>query len=350
MERIIVDGNNVVMRYFYASEDVADERLPGGKPVGVVKAILTFTQNLIKDYSPDEVIFAWDDARTWRWNLYKEYKQGRRKNETDEASERRAELFRVDVPLVREMLSRLGVKSLSLPYMEADDIIAVVTHYFPCEDNVVDVTIVSTDRDFVQLVSPHVRVLDPGKDTMTWAKDDGTVWNVDEMIARSGLHFLAYRMAMGDTSDNIKGLPGVGKKRASELLISSYVCDAHSSAHSGVYTWLVDRNGQQTWAQKAMDADRRDSIVATCESLMSLSTPAYAKAMEQGTGFSMDKLKAVLMRKYEIEEPVYVTADNRMQLYLRDAIDMRLSAIRFRDFITPFRALQERTRLYKGGY
>lgn len=352
MNRLLLDGNNIVMRFYYASEDIRDARTPQGVPIGITQALINFVGNAIKSYAPDEALLIWDEYKSWRHRLDPDYKGARlrRRAEIDpDEADRLDELHQVDIPLARRVLEALGVRSMSVPYFEADDVIAnIINMPSACGGGLFDDTLImSTDNDFVQLVSPRVRLLDIRSDVITHGKPDGTIWKGDEMIARTALHFLAYRMVCGDTSDSIKGLPGVGPKRANtlltfrprrqavtraELLVIEWVRAMYDNRGPGLVRWLVD-------AQMLVES----GAMGKAERLMSLSTGAYGEGLTYGTGFTLSHVEGIIRHKYRRKITAYPYHKHRMKLLFRSVGIDDLGPLRFAELLTPFKRLHELT-------
>src|SRR5215813_3998485 len=180
---------------------MVDLRATDGTPT---KAVLVFTNMLLKtlrEENPDYCAVVFDArGKTFRHEVYPEYKAGRDAQPEDLA---------VQFPLAREIVSALHVPILEAPGVEADDLIACLVRRAPAG---AQVSIVSTDRDLMQLVGERVQLLDGIRDRR---------YGPAEVEARFGVppvQLLDLRALVGDTSDNIPGVHGIGEKGAAQLI------------------------------------------------------------------------------------------------------------------------------------
>ncbi len=200
----LVDGHSLAYRAFYALP--RDLSTSTGQ---VTNAAFGFTSMLIKllgEHQPDGMAVAWDVGRsTFRTERYAEYKAQR---------ESSPDLFRSQLPLIREVLESMGIVQMECPGFEADDVIATLVKRVT--DLGWEVLVVTGDRDSFQLVSPTVKVVY----TLRGISDTVVVdqeWVEKKYGVRPG-QYLDYAALRGDTSDNLPGVPGVGEKTAARLL------------------------------------------------------------------------------------------------------------------------------------
>ncbi len=200
----LLDGHSLAYRAFYALPP--DLATPSGQ---VTNAVFGFTSMLIKlldDEKPDALAVAWDRREpTFRSEAYPEYKATR---------ESAPDLFRSQVPIIREVLEAMQIPQVSAAGFEADDVIATLVD--DGRDLGYDVLVVTGDRDAFQLSSDDVTVL------YTKRGISDTVHATPEWISeRYGVgpeRYVEYAALRGDTSDNLPGVPGVGEKTAAKLL------------------------------------------------------------------------------------------------------------------------------------
>ena len=200
----LVDGHSLAYRAFYALPP--DLSTSTGQ---VTNAAFGFTSMLIKllgEHRPDGMAVAWDVGRsTFRSERYAEYKAQR---------ESAPDLFRSQLPLIREVLDAMGIPQMERPGFEADDVIATMVKRVT--DLGWEVLVVTGDRDSFQLVSPTVRVVYTRRGISDTVVVDPE-WVEDKYGVRPG-QYLDYAALRGDTSDNLPGVPGVGEKTAARLL------------------------------------------------------------------------------------------------------------------------------------
>ncbi len=196
---VLVDGTNALYRAFFAP--MRDLHAPDGTPT---KAVLVFTNMLLKalrEERPDYCVVVFD-ARgpTFRHETYPEYKAGRDAQPEDLSRQ---------IPLAREIVDALRLPVVAVPRFEADDVIATLVRLAPDDARV---AILSTDRDLMQLVDERVQLLDGIRDRR---------YGPEEVEARFGVppaQVLDLRALVGDKSDNIPGVKGIGEKGAAELI------------------------------------------------------------------------------------------------------------------------------------
>ncbi len=206
MKRLaVIDGKSVFYRGYYAMPNLATK---DGTPTGGVYGFVTLAIELIKKLEPDYVAVAWDKPKTnirKRLEIYPEYKAGRKPAPAD---------FYAQIPILQELLAAFGWPFYEIDDYEADDIMA--TFAKEAEDKEVQTCLITSDLDALQAISPLTKV---------YAMKNG-LGNIEEFTpesfeAKYGLktsQFLDLKSLMGDSSDNLPGVPGVGQKTAVKLL------------------------------------------------------------------------------------------------------------------------------------
>lgn len=201
----LLDGMALAYRSYYAfikSNLKNSEGIPTGPILGFANTLV----KMLEEEEPTHIAVAWDtSAPTFRHEMDKEYKANRPPQPED---------LRVGIPLIKEMVEAFGMKNIEKDGFEADDVIGTIADRANAED--VNVFLVTPDKDFMQLVHDHVTMYKPQNN------GDGF-----KLIDREGVkeYFGVYpekvidALAMiGDTSDNIPGVPGIGKKGAPKLI------------------------------------------------------------------------------------------------------------------------------------
>ena len=224
MKRLaVIDGKSVFYRGYYAMPNLATK---DGTPTGGVYGFVTLAIELIKKLEPDYVAVAWDKKDTnirKRREIYPEYKAGRKKAPDD---------FYEQIPILHELLDAFGWPLYEVDDYEADDIMA--TFAKEAEGKGVETCLITSDLDALQSISPLTKV---------FAMKNG-LGNIQEFSPESfeeqyGLktsQFLDLKSLMGDSSDNLPGVPGVGRKTAVALLQKYHDLD-------GVYAHVEEING-----------------------------------------------------------------------------------------------------------
>ncbi len=205
MKLMILDGNSIVNRAFYGVRPLS---APDGTPTNAVYGFLTILQRLLDEETPDSLCVAFDlKAPTFRHEMYEGYK-AQRKGMPEELA--------VQMPLLKEVLDAMGVKRLECEGWEADDILGTVG--VRCEAAQWDCVIVTGDKDSFQLITDRVHV----RHVKTRMGQQETI-EYDPAVFREEYGFPPPRMVdlkalMGDSSDNILGVPGIGEKTALDLI------------------------------------------------------------------------------------------------------------------------------------
>ena len=198
---LIVDGNSIMNRAFYGVRPLTTK---DGLHSNAVFGVVNILQKQIEEIRPDYAAVAYDlKAPTFRHKLYSEYKAGRHAMPDE---------LREQVPLVKECTEGLGLRRLELEGYEADDILGTLASLAERED--CSCYILTGDRDSLQLISDRVHVLLAGNHETS---DIG----VAEFTEKYGIHptqFVDVKALMGDSSDNIPGVPGIGEKTALKLI------------------------------------------------------------------------------------------------------------------------------------
>src|SRR4051812_38273550 len=205
---LLLDGHSLAYRAFYALP--TDLATSSGQ---VTNAVYGFTSMLIKvvgDERPDHLAVAFDTpAPTFRKEKDATYKAGRKET---------PDLFRSQLPLIRQVLETLAVPVLEVDGVEADDVIATLAERAAAEG--IDVIVVTGDRDSYQLVrDPHIRVLYNKRGVSDYALYDEA--GIFERTGVTPVQYPQYAALRGDTSDNLPGVPGIGEKTAAKL-VSTY--------------------------------------------------------------------------------------------------------------------------------
>ncbi len=234
-ELAILDGHSIAYRAFFALPE--EMQTVNGQ---VTNAVYGFTRMLIRllgDRTPERVVVAWDVSRkTFRTEEYGEYKAQRA--ETPDA-------FKSQVPLIREILDRLGIPQIDREGFEADDLIASLGSRAVSDGW--DVVIVTGDRDSFQLINDGCQVLYMKRGISETVLADASY--VRDRYGIDPASYVDFASLRGDPSDNLPGVPGVGEKTAAKL-ISSY------NTLEGVY----DQLDEQTPRLKENLENSRDQV------------------------------------------------------------------------------------------
>ena len=205
---VLVDGNNLLFRSYYATLYTGNiMRNKDGFPTNGVYGFVNMINKIVNDEKPEYMMVAFDIGKTFRHEKYERYKDGR-KETPDE--------LKVQFPIAKKILAAMGIKYLECAGYEADDIIGTVSMW--CEkDPEYEALIVSSDKDLLQLISDEttVKLLK----TKDYIMMDRKTFN--ETYGFEPIHMIDLKALMGDASDNIPGVRGIGEKGAIKL-VSEY--------------------------------------------------------------------------------------------------------------------------------
>ena len=212
MSKIVaIDGNSIMNRAFYGIMNSRLLTTTDGIYTNAIYGFLSILFKLINDERPEYICVAFDlKAPTFRHKQYEGYK-ATRKGMPDE--------LRMQMPLIKDVLRAMNIKIFEIEGYEADDILGTIAKYG--EDNNLEVLLLTGDRDYLQLVSESVTVRIPTTKQGNTESTDYTPEIVKEKFGIEPKQFIQIKGLMGDTSDNIPGVPGVGEKTAFSL-ISKY--------------------------------------------------------------------------------------------------------------------------------
>lgn len=199
---VIIDGYSLLYRAFFATRYLSTA---DGRPTNALFGFTSMLFAILENINPTAIVVALDGGKTFRHDLDETYK-GTRKETADE--------LKVQLVEARNLIAALGIPSIEAPNFEADDVCGTISKQ--AEENGYLTTIVTGDLDALQLVDPCVSVMTPRV-----GMSDTTTYDRDAVVSRYGFgpEFVPdFKAIKGDTSDNIKGVPGIGDKGAAELI------------------------------------------------------------------------------------------------------------------------------------
>lgn len=205
---VLVDGNNLLFRSYYATAYTGNiMRNKEGFPTNGVYGFVNMINKIISDEKPEYMMVAFDIGKTFRHEKYERYKDGRRETPDD---------LKVQFPVAKKILTAMGIKYLECAGYEADDIIGTISMW--CEkDPEYEALIVSSDKDLLQLISDETVVKLLKTKDYIWM--DKKTFN--DTYGFDPIHMIDLKALMGDASDNIPGVKGIGEKGAIKL-VSEY--------------------------------------------------------------------------------------------------------------------------------
>lgn len=202
---VLIDGHSILNRAFYGLPDLTNQE---GLHTNGVYGFLNIMFKILDEEKPDYLTVAFDVNRlTFRHKIYPAYK-GTRKKMPNELSEQ--------VPILQEVLKSMGILIVMKEGLEADDILGTIAKKAEIED--MEVTIVSGDRDLLQIASDKVKISIPKTKKGGSEVEEYYTKDVVEKYGVTPAQIIDLKGFMGDTSDNIPGVPGVGEKTAVKIL------------------------------------------------------------------------------------------------------------------------------------
>jgi len=237
---IIIDGNSIVNRAYYGVRPLSTKT---GIPTNAIFGFMNIMLKYIDEYKPDYLCVAFDlKAPTFRHKMYDLYK-AQRKGMPDDLAEQ--------MPHLKEILSAMNILQLSLEGYEADDIIGTVSRI--CDESELRCNIVTGDKDDLQLASSNTTVLltttRMGQTTTEELDDKG----VFEKYGVTPEEFISVKALMGDSSDNIPGVKGIGEKTAFDLL-------SHFHSLDNMYENIEDEHIKKA-AREKLIAGKEDAYL-----------------------------------------------------------------------------------------
>lgn len=214
---VLIDGHSILNRAFFGIPDLTNSE---GLHTNAVYGFLNILFKILDEERPKYLTVAFDvNAPTFRHEMYADYK-GTRKPMAQE--------LREQVPLMKEMLLAMGVPVIEKAGYEADDLLGTIAKR--AEAQGIDVSIVSGDRDLLQLVSERIQVRIPKTKKGGTEVEDYFAAQVQEKYQVTPQEFIDVKALMGDASDNVPGVPGIGEKTAVKI-IAQYGSIENAYAH-----------------------------------------------------------------------------------------------------------------------
>ncbi|MBP3451723.1 MAG: DNA polymerase I [Agathobacter sp.] len=239
---VLIDGHSILNRAFFGLPDLTNSK---GLHTNAVYGFLNIMFKILEEEKPNYLAVAFDvKAPTFRHNMFDGYK-GTRKPMADE--------LRQQVPVMKDMLTKMGVPIVELPGFEADDLLGTISVMGEAQG--MEVSIVSGDRDLLQLATEHVQIRIPKTKKTGTEIENYYAKDVLERYLVTPKEFIDVKALMGDASDNIPGVPGIGEKTASAL-IEKYKSIEEVHAHAEeVKPPRAGKNIVEYWEQAVMSKE-----------------------------------------------------------------------------------------------
>ena len=203
---VLIDGNSIMNRAFYGVPDLTNAK---GLHTNAVYGFLNIMFKIIGEEAPDYLVVAFDVHKpTFRHIRYSEYK-GTRKPMPPQLKEQ--------MPLIHQVLEAMGIVVVEKAGYEADDILGTIA--VECEKNGMSVSLVSGDRDLLQIATDNIKIRIPKTKGSKTEIEDYNTKDVVEKYSLMPKQIIDLKGLMGDASDNIPGAPGIGEKTATKILL-----------------------------------------------------------------------------------------------------------------------------------
>ena len=298
MEKLIlIDGNSLLFRAYFAMRPMVTSK---GIHTQGVFAFINMLNKIIADYQPDYIAVAFDmKEKTFRHKVYEEYKAGRQQTPIELLSE---------IPWMHEVLNAMNIAVLEMPGYEADDIIGTLS--VKGTEAGLRTLIISGDKDELQLVSPSVNVLINKR-----GMSEFDLYDEAAMMERYSLtpaQFIDLKGLMGDKSDNIPGVPGIGEKKGIALLTQYGTLEnvlEHADEIKGKMGENIRENADQAELSKWLASIKTDTPVEFSWEDLRFSAPDTEKLIKVYTELEFNSFIKKLQSEGVMSDDSSVTPD-----------------------------------------
>lgn len=236
---VLIDGHSILNRAFYGVPDLTNSE---GLHTNAVYGFLNIMFKVLDEEKPKYLTVTFDvHAPTFRHKMFADYK-GTRKPMAEE--------LRQQVPVIKDVLKAMKIEIIEKEGLEADDLLGTISCM--CEEKGMDVSIISGDRDTLQLATEHVKIRIPKTKQGRTEVEDYNAADVEEKYGVTPKEFIDVKALMGDASDNIPGVPGVGEKTATKI-IQQYKSIENAYEHADeLKPPRASKNLKEFWEQAKM--------------------------------------------------------------------------------------------------
>jgi DNA polymerase-1 len=320
---MLMDGHSILNRAFYGMPDFTNR---DGVHTGAILGFFNIMYKYLEEEGADHLLVAFDRKEpTFRHERFAAYK-GTRKPMPQELHEQ--------VPLLKNILKAMNIPVLERPGYEADDILGTISR--EGEAAGYEVAVVSGDRDLLQLATEHVKIKIPKTKATGTVTEDYYAKDVEAAYGVNPKEFIDLKGLMGDTADNIPGVPGIGEKTASKIITSFHSIE-NAYEHIDEVTPKRAQNNLREYYEQAILSKELATIKTDCELTYQLEdtvlTDIYTKE-------AYDLLKELdlksLLKRFSIEEePAFVLKNtviedmNEVEDVFRQAMEQDLVGFQF---------------------
>ena len=279
----LIDGQSYIYRAFYAVRDLRNSQ---GFPTNAIFGFVNMLQRIHDEHAPSHLGMVFDSpGKTFRHDYYPEYKANRT---------RMPDELRVQIPRIKDIVQAYNIPILELPGYEADDILATLAKRW--EQHGVEVVIVTGDKDLMQVVSERVTMLDTMKDKHIGLAEVREKFGVDPG------RVIEVQALMGDPTDNIPGIPGVGEKTAIKLITEWHDLDNvlnHAAEMKGKLGERLQEHAELARVSKTLATLRTDVPLEPALEDFAVTEPDHERLRELFTEFEFHRFLADLDTTWE---------------------------------------------------
>jgi len=296
---MIIDGNSLINRAFYALPDLTNKE---GVHTNAVFGFMNMLHKILDDYKPDYISVAFDMKKpTFRHKEFEDYKAHRKKMPL-ELSEQ--------IPILKEILDAHNIHRIEQPGFEADDLIGTLAKY--CEDQGMSVIIVTGDKDALQLVTDNIKVLITRKGITNLE-----IFNrerVFEVYGISPIQIIDFKGLVGDKSDNIPGVPGIGEKTATKLLqefknMENIINNVDELSSKSIRDKIVN-NAEVAYLSKRLATIETNVPLEIDIEELRFEKPDYEKLLELYSKYEFNSLIKRMIPEMDKERPLEMDKDS----------------------------------------
>ena len=316
---VLIDGHSILNRAFFGMPDFTNSE---GLHTGAILGFLNIMLKILEEENPQYVTVAFDVKHpTFRHEMFAEYK-GTRKPMADE--------LRQQVPVMKEVLTSMGITIVERPGYEADDILGTIAKQ--AEKKGMEVSIISGDRDLLQLATDQIKVRIPKTKRTGTEIENYNAKDVYEKYSVTPIEFIDLKALMGDASDNIPGVPGIGEKTATKIITQFHSIE-EAYAHVEEVTPTKAKNALREHYELAQMSKVLATIKTDCELEYQIEDATFENIYNENSYVYFKRLefKNLLSRFNEIEQSVHVTSEVEEKFEMvsdLDRADMIFSTIK----------------------
>ncbi|WP_089984238.1 DNA polymerase I [Clostridium sp. C105KSO13] len=302
---VLIDGHSILTRAFYGVPDLTNSE---GLHTNAIYGFLNIMFKILDEEKPEYLTVTFDvHAPTFRHEMYADYK-GTRKPMAEE--------LRQQVPVIKEVLKAMNIEIIEQAGLEADDLLGTIS--CTCAGRGLEVVIISGDRDILQLATEHVKIRIPKTKQGRTEVEDYYAADVKEKYKVTPKEFIEVKALMGDASDNIPGVPGIGEKTATKI-IEEYGSIENAYAHvSELKPPRASRNLQEYWDQACMSKTLA-TIDTHADITFDLNAAVYGDPYTQEAYVYFQRLQFKnMLDRFDVE-----ASGNNLESYFKEITDKK---------------------------